>query len=147
MHLPAIVPELYVTDLEASRRFYTAGIGFEVAYARPAERFVCLQLGESQLLLEEPASFGEASERELQDGRWVLAPMEAPFGRGVNLQISVPSVEAAAERLAHAGHPLVLDPHERSYEVSGTSHRFRVLLVCDPDGYLIRLCESMHDHI
>jgi catechol 2,3-dioxygenase-like lactoylglutathione lyase family enzyme len=50
----ALVPELYVSDLDASLTFY-ARFGFVVRYARPAERFAYLAREEAELMLEEPS--------------------------------------------------------------------------------------------
>ena len=75
-----LVPELKVSDLGASRAFYVDALGFEVAYERPEERFVYLDRAGAELMLEEIQS----------NDRVEVAPLERPFGRGVNLQIECP---------------------------------------------------------
>ncbi|MFN9833072.1 MAG: VOC family protein [Phenylobacterium sp.] len=41
---PKLVPELDVSNLEASLTFYTRILGFTVLYQRPEEAFACLEL-------------------------------------------------------------------------------------------------------
>ena len=54
----ALVPELDVADLDASRRFYVEMIGFRVLYERAAERSVYLDQDGAQIMLEEAAGPG-----------------------------------------------------------------------------------------
>lgn len=42
MTFNALIPELYVTDLQRSLVFYTQLLGFKVAYDRPEEGFAFL---------------------------------------------------------------------------------------------------------
>ena len=79
MTIPVLVPELDVSDLARSLDFYVGLIGFEVLYERPEERFAYLTLGDAHLMLEEAAGPGR---------RFRTAPLERPYGRGVNFQIS-----------------------------------------------------------
>ena len=39
-----LVPELYVSDFDESRRFYTDVLGFTILYSRPEERFAYLDM-------------------------------------------------------------------------------------------------------
>ncbi|KGJ72915.1 glyoxalase [Cryobacterium roopkundense] len=126
---PGLVPELLVTDLEASLAFWVGLCGFDVLYDRPAERFAYLQLGSAQLMLEQVGV----------SRNWVTGALEAPLGRGVNFQISVPAIEPVVERLAHAGWPLFMAPETTWYETGPTRSGVSQFLVQDPDGYLLRL--------
>jgi catechol 2,3-dioxygenase-like lactoylglutathione lyase family enzyme len=130
---PALVPELSVTDLPASRRFWCDLLGFTVRYARPGEGFAYLTLGPAHLMLDQ-AGLGRT---------WITAPFEAPLGRGVNLQISVPSVDPVLARLAAAGWPLFAEPEVTWYRTGATDAGVRQFLVQDPDGYLVRPQESL----
>jgi len=125
---PALVPELLVSDLAASLDFWVALCGFEVAYERMDEGFAAIALGSAHVMLD-----------QIGLGRdWVTAPLERPLGRGVNLEIAVPSLAPLLERLAGAGWPLFLEPEEKTYRTGGTEVRVRQFLVQDPDGYLLR---------
>ena len=69
---------------------------------------------------------------------WVTAPLEAPLGRGINFQISVPDCAVLATTLESAGVDLFMPLEIRRYRVRDTIVAVRQFLVTDPDGYLIR---------
>lgn len=125
----ALVPELIVSDIHASLDFWCGVIGFSVWYDRPEENFAYLTLGTAQLMLDQQSPSG-------QD--WTLAPMERPFGRGLNLQIEVPDLDAVITRCEHRGLSLYLQPQERWYRAGDQEVGQRQLIVADPDGYLAR---------
>lgn len=79
----ALVLELTVLDLAKSLSFYTDLLGFEVLFSRPETRFAYLGLGEEQLMLDQHAE-GQG---------WQMGRLEPPFGRGINLQIEVESLQ------------------------------------------------------
>jgi orotate phosphoribosyltransferase len=142
----SLVPELYVSRLPQSLHFYVELLGFTVDYARPEERFASLVLAGARLMLEETRSLELASGDELAGGEFRTAALRAPFGRGLNLELRVPDVEAVARRLAAADYPMLLAPYEKSYRVGAGSLRVRQLLVADPDGYLIRPSQVLESH-
>lgn len=125
---PALVPELLVTDLDVSLRFWVDRCGFTIRYARPDERFAYLVLGSAHLMLEQ-AGVGR---------NWVAGPLDPPLGRGVNLQIGVPDSDSVAEALRQADVPLFMAPETKWYPTGDTEVGVRQFLVADPDGYLIR---------
>jgi catechol 2,3-dioxygenase-like lactoylglutathione lyase family enzyme len=124
-----LVPELDVADLDRSLRFYVGVLGFAVRYARAEERFAYLDLDGAELMLEEAAGPGR---------RFRTAPLEPPFGRGINLQIAVPDVDAVFARAAAAGFVAVVPLEERWYRVDARELGNRQFVVADPDGYLLR---------
>ena len=101
-----MVPELLVSDLDASLRFWCGLCGFTVAYDRPEDRFAYLDRAGRQIMLEEAMAPGR---------RWVTAPLERPFGRGINLQITVDDVAPILDSLDATGWPLFLEPEETWY--------------------------------
>lgn len=130
--MPALVPELSVTDIAVSRRFYCDIIGFSLRYERPEEGFAYLALGGAELMLD-----------QLGAGRdWVTAPLERPFGRGVNFQIEVDAVAPILDRLAAAGITLFLPLETKSYRTPSGTITQRQFCVTDPDGYLLRFFEA-----
>lgn len=134
MKWAALVPELAVTDLQTSLDFYTRLLGFEVVFDRPETRFTYLQLGEAQLMLDQ-----HAEERGWGD----TGPLEPPFGRGINLQIEVESLDLLLARLSEASYPLFAPPEENWYRQDSVLHGNREFLVQDPDSYLLRFSEYL----
>lgn len=133
MKWAALVPELAVTDLQTSLDFYIRLLGFEIVFDRPETRFAYLQLGEAQLMLDQYAE-GQG---------WQTGALEPPFGRGLNLQIEVESLDPLLSRLAAAAYPLFVAPEENWYRVGSTRYGSREVLVQDPDGYLLRFSEAL----
>ncbi|MGE4480821.1 bleomycin resistance protein [Acidocella sp.] len=129
-----LVPELVVSDLEASLRFWRDLIGFSVAYDRPEAGFAYLDLAGAQVMLEQ---------RSTADDQWVTGPLEAPLGRSINFQIEVPALQPILDRLAGADWPLFMAPEEAWYRASDVEVGQHQFLVTDPDGYLLRLAEDI----
>ena len=130
---PGLVPELAVTDYEASKRFWCDLIGFSVRYERPEEGFGYLVLGSAHLMLD-----------QINQGRtWATGTLEAPLGRGINLEIQVAPLDAAWERLTQAQWPIFVEPEEKRYRAGNVEIGVRQFLIQDPDGYLVRLQEEI----
>lgn len=130
-----LVPELAVRDLAASLGFWCGPCGFAILYERPEEGFACIQRGSARVMLD-----------RLGAGRdWVTAPLDPPFGRGINLEIAVDAVAPILDALAAAGWPLFLAPETKTYRVAAGSVTVRQFLVQDPDGYLLRFQERLPD--
>lgn len=136
-----LVPELDVADLSVSVDFYTELLGFRIAFHRLPERFVYLVIDGAELMLQEAAGPGR---------RFRTAPLDAPFGRGVNLQLAVVDVDVVYERVIDSPYLPLIPLEERWYrvEVELPGGRFpiagpteagnRQFVVADPDGYLWR---------
>ena len=130
---PGLVPELTVTDYEASRRFWCDLVGFSPRYERPEEGFGYLVLGNAHLMLD-----------QINQGRtWATGTLEAPLGRGINLEIQVARLDAAWERLTQAQWPIFVEPEEKWYRAGDVEIGVRQFLIQDPDGYLVRLQEEI----
>lgn len=130
---PALVPELLVADLDRSLAFWCGLCGFTISYARPEECFAYVVLGSAHLMLEQ-AGVGR---------NWVTGPLDAPLGRGVNFQVSVPDSGALAAVLRGADWPLFMEPETKWYPVGGEEAGVEQFLVQDPDGYLVRFQSSV----
>ena len=130
---PALVPELLVADLDRTLAFWCGLCGFTVNYARPDARFAYVVLGSAHLMLEQ-AGVGR---------NWVTGPLDAPLGRGVNFQVSVPDSGALAAVLRDADWPLFMEPETKWYPVGGEEAGVEQFLVQDPDGYLVRFQSSV----
>ncbi len=129
----ALVPELAVRDCAGSLRFYRDVLGFCVVYERAEDGFAFLQFGAAQLMLDQIGA-GRTFDNIGSDPRHL--------GQGLNLQITVPQLDPLLAALAAAAIPLFLAPEVRSYR-RGDSHLLQPqFVVADPDGYLLRFCES-----
>ena len=128
-----MVPELLVSDLDTSLHFWCSLCGFAVAYDRPEDRFAYLDRVGRQVMLEEV----------MPGRRWVTAPLERPFGRGVNFQITVDEVAPILASLEAVGWPLFLEPEETWYRAGVNETGVRQFLVQDPDGYLVRFSQHI----
>lgn len=134
MPSPKLVPELYVSDIDRSLRFYTGVLGFAVLYDRPAERFAYLDLDGAALMLDQPADPGRL---------WLAGPLEPPYGRGINLQIEVADVDALNAAVLAVGAPIERPLEERWYRRRDEWLGQRQFVVQDPDGYLLRFCQPL----
>ena len=130
----AVVPELDVTDLGASLAFYCGVLGFSVRYDRPEERFAYLERDGAELMLEEAAGPGR---------RFRTAPLEYPFGRGMNLQIACADAGRLHAAVLAAGYICAIPLEARWYRIGGVERGSRQFVVADPDGYLLRFFENL----
>ncbi len=127
-----LAPELTVTDLEASLRFYRAA-GFSVRFRREDPPFVYLELGRAQIMLEEQHA-----------GGWYIGPLDRPLGRGINFQIEVGDALQTRDALASIGFAPFRELQESWYRVSETIEEGQgEFLVQDPDGYLMRFSQPL----
>ena len=124
-----LVPELLVTDTRRSLEFWCGLCNFQIDYERPDEGFARISLGSAGIMLEQRGV-----------GRnWITGPLEEPFGRGVDFQISVPRPQPVLTALNDASHALFLSPETRWYRTGeGMEVGVDQFLVADPDGYLVR---------
>jgi len=126
---PPLVPELDVTDLDRSLAVYCDVFGFRVHVLRPEEKFAYLIRDGVHLMLEEAAGPGR---------RFHTAPLEHPFGRGVNLQIAVADVDALYAAVQSAGLEIRIPLEERWYRHDAIERGNRQFVVADHDGYMLR---------
>jgi catechol 2,3-dioxygenase-like lactoylglutathione lyase family enzyme len=126
---PKLVPELDVADLDRALTFYTGVCGFRVRYRRPEERFAYLEREGAELMLQDARGPGR---------RFRTAPLEAPYGRGLNLQIEVSDARGLYENVLGAGVVPVLEIEVKRYHVEGGEVVNEQFVIADPDGYLLR---------
>lgn len=126
---PKLIPELDVKDLTRSLEFYVGTVGFQLLYERPEERFAFLDLDGAHLMLQEAAGPGR---------RFRTAPLEPPYGRGVNFQIQLDEVRALYERITAKKFTVVIPLEEKWYRRDLVELGNRQFVAADPDGYLLR---------
>jgi len=129
-----LTPELDVAELDRSLAFYVGVIGCAVVFERPEERFAFLGLEGVYLMLEEAAGPGR---------RFRTAPLEHPYGRGVNFMIDVADVDSVHSRVQAAGCTIVIPLEEQWYRQNQMESGHRQFVVADPDGYLLRFSTSL----
>ena len=96
--------------------------------------FAYLDRDGAQIMLEQHAQ----SQRQ-----WLTGPPEPPQGRGINLQIEVAALAPILRRLEQASWPLFMACKAKWYAMAECERGQLQFLVQDPDGYLIRLAESL----
>jgi catechol 2,3-dioxygenase-like lactoylglutathione lyase family enzyme len=129
---PRLVPELICSDIARSLDFYVRVLGFTIVYERPEERFAYIEREGSELMLEQPTL-----------RRLVAGELEAPFGRGINLQIEAADVDALYETVQKAGAQVFLPLEQRWYRRQNEELGSRQFVVQDPDGYLLRFFQDI----
>jgi catechol 2,3-dioxygenase-like lactoylglutathione lyase family enzyme len=128
-----LVPELLVSDVNVSLRFWCDLCGFKIAFDRLYEGFAYLDLDGAQVMLEERG----------RGRNWIAGQMEAPFGRGVNFQIGVKAIDPILASLNAANWPLFMKPEQKWYRTGDVESGVHQFLVQDPDGYLIRFSAGL----
>ncbi|MGJ4884168.1 bleomycin resistance protein [Bradyrhizobium sp. HKCCYLRH3097] len=127
----SLVPELDVSDLNASKSFWCDLLGFRIAYQRPEDRFMYIELQGAQVMLMQ------------HNGNWETAPLERPFGRGINFQIIIDDITPLLAALEQGNWPLFEECREAWYRVGERARGQRQFLVQDPDGYLLRFAQEL----
>ena len=134
MKFNSLIPELTVTNIEKSKEFYQ-NIGFEIMYERKENKFCFLQLEDNQIMIEE------------QNDNWNVGEMEYPFGRGINISMSVSNVEKLYEELKNKNIKMFLDLEIHEYKVNDEIYKDKEFLIQDPDGYLLRFNVSVKSFV
>ena len=135
MSEPSLVPELLITDIESSINFWCTLCDFSIQYERREEGFAYLVSGNTHIMLEQ-RGFSR---------NWITGDLDVPYGRGINFQISIESVDLIVNRLQQQKWPLYMDPEEKWYQKGDREVGVRQFLVQDPDGYLLRIIAVIGD--
>lgn len=125
MKFNSLIPELTVSNIEKSKEFYLE-LGFKIKYERIENKFCFLELENNQLMIE-----------EINDN-WNTAVMEYPFGRGINISMSVSDVEKMYNTLKNKNFKFFLNLEYHTYKVDEITYNDKEFLIQDPDGYLLR---------
>ena len=132
MYFNKIIPELSVSNLEESLKFYKT-VGFKIEYERPENKFVFLSLEEIQFMLQ------EFSDKD----KWTIAPLEYPFGNGINFQLEVSDVDKIYNSLKENNYKIAFEIEENWYRQDDKLLGNKEFLVQDPDGYLLRFSQDL----
>lgn len=121
----SLIPELSVSDIEKSKKFYLE-LGFVIKYERPENKFCFLQLEDNQIMVEE------------ENDNWNVGKLEYPYGRGINISMTVSDVNKMYYKLKNKRIKIFKDLEIHEYRVNNEISRDVEFLVQDPDGYLLR---------
>ena len=80
MKFNKLIPELSVSDIYKSKEFYQK-IGFKIVYERKENKFAFLELEGNQIMIEEV------------NNNWNTGKLEYPFGRGINISMSIEDID------------------------------------------------------
>ena len=127
------IPELSVTDLENSLKFYKIA-GFKIEYSRPENKFAFISMGTIQFMLQELSE-----EKE----KWEVAPLSYPFGNGINFQLEVKNINEIYDNFRNANYEITFDIEENWYRQDSKLLGNKEFLIQDPDGYLLRLSQDL----
>ena len=125
MKFNSLIPELSVTNIEKSKEFYLS-LGFKIKYERPENKFCFLELEENQIMIE-----------EINDN-WNTSTLEYPFGRGINISMSVSNVKELYNNIINKNIKPFKELETHSYRVDDINYEDIEFLIQDPDGYLLR---------
>ena len=125
MKFNSLIPELSVTDINKSKEFYQK-IGFKIKYERPENKFCFLELEENQVMIE-----------EINDN-WNTGKLEYPFGRGINISMSISDVELLFQHIKKQDIEIFKELEIHTYRVDNQEYTDKEFLIQDPDGYLLR---------
>lgn len=127
-----IIPELSVTNLENSLKFYKTA-GFKIEYDRPENKFAFISIGEIQFMLQ-----------EIDKGdKWNIAPLAYPFGNGINFQLEVNNLDEIYNNFRNSNYKIAFDIEENWYRQDNKLLGNKEFLIQDPDGYLLRFSEDL----
>ena len=132
MYWNKIIPELSVSDLENSLKFYKT-IGFKIEYDRPENKFAFISLGEIQFMLQEISD----------NDKWNVAPLTYPFGNGINFQLEVSNLDEIYNNLKNNNYKITFDIEENWYRQDDKLLGNKEFLAQDPDGYLLRFFKDI----
>ena len=125
MKFNKLIPELSVTNIDKSKEFYLT-IGFKIMYERKEDKFVFLELEGNQLMIE-----------EINDN-WNTGKLEYPFGRGINISMTVSDIDNYYQELVNKNITFFKDIMTNEYDVNDKTYLDKEFLIQDPDGYLLR---------
>ena len=128
MNFNKLIPELSVTNIDKSKEFYLK-LGFKIMYERKEDKFAFLELEGNQLMIE-----------EINDN-WNTGKLEYPFGRGVNISMTINDIDKYYQELVNKNISFFKDIMTNEYDVNGKTYLDKEFLIQDPDGYLLRFNE------
>ncbi len=125
MKFNSLIPELSVSDINKSKDFYMK-LGFKIMYERIEDKFCFLSLEGNQIMIQE------------ENDNWNVGDMEYPFGRGINISMSVSNVEELYNNIIKQNIKVFKKLEVHNYRVNDIVYNDLEFLIQDLDGYLLR---------
>lgn len=125
MNFNKLIPELSVSNIEESKKFYL-NLGFKIKYERPENKFCFLEVEENQLMIEEI------------NNNWNTGELEYPFGRGINISMEVNNINLIYQKAIQNNYNIFKNIMTNKYRVEDNLIEEHEFLIQDPDGYLLR---------
>ena len=125
MKFNSLIPELSVTNIEKSKKFYL-NLGFKIMYERKEDKFCFLYLEDNQIMIEEI------------NNNWNVGEMKYPFGNGINISMTVSDIDSFYESIISKKIVLFRKIKTSKYRVDDIIYEDKEFLLKDPDGYLLR---------
>ena len=69
---------------------------------------------------------------------WNTGKLEYPFGRGINISMTISDIDAFYEKIKNKGLKLFRELKVSEYRVDDVVYEDKEFLIQDPDGYLLR---------
>lgn len=125
MKFNSLIPELSVSNIEKSKEFYLS-IGFKIMYERKEDKFCFLELEKNQIMIEQT------------NDNWNTGKLEYPFGRGINISMSIEDIDQFYNKIKESNIKMFQDIKVNKYIVDDILYEDKEFLIQDPDGYLLR---------
>ena len=125
MKFNSLIPELSVTNIGKSKEFYIK-LGFKIMYERVEDKFCFLELEGNQIMIQE------------ENDNWSVGDMEYPFGRGINISMSVSNVKELYDNIIKQNIKVFKELEVHNYRVDDIVYNDLEFLIQDLDGYLLR---------
>lgn len=125
MKFNSLIPELSVTNIEKSKKFYL-NLGFKIMYERKEDKFCFLYLEDNQIMIEEI------------NNNWNVGEMKYLFGNGINISMTVSDIDSFYESIISKKIVLFRKIKTSKYRVDDIIYEDKEFLLQDPDGYLLR---------
>ncbi len=125
MKFNSLIPELSVTNIEKSKKFYL-NLGFKIMYERKEDKFCFLYLEDNQIMIEEI------------NNNWNVGEMKYPFGNGINISMTVSDIDSFYESIISKKIVLFRKIKTSKYRVDDIIYEDKEFLLQDLDGYLLR---------
>ena len=125
MKFNSLIPELTVSNIDVSKKFYLS-LGFCIKYERVEDKFCFLELENNQIMIQE------------DNDNWSTGKLEYPYGRGINISMSISNVEEYYNRLKNNNIKFFKELMINEYRAGEEIYSDKEFLIQDPDGYLLR---------
>lgn len=125
MKFNSLIPELTVSNIDVSKKFYLS-LGFCIKYEREEDKFCFLELENNQIMIQE------------DNDNWSTGKLLYPYGRGINISMSISNVEEYYNRLKNNNIKFFKELMTNEYRAGEEIYFDKEFLIQDPDGYLLR---------